>query len=120
MMLQVIFDDRFEIADAVKDAAPDGILCDQAEEALDQIDPGRRSRREVEMEARVAFEPCLDLGMLVGCVVVHHDMQIKGFRGLGVNGAQKAQELLMPVPMHARPMTLPVAMSSAANKVVVP
>jgi hypothetical protein len=25
----------------------------------------------VEMEARVAFEPCLDLGMLVGCVVVH-------------------------------------------------
>src|SRR5215831_4992919 len=31
--------------------------CDQAEEALDQIDPGRRSRREVEMEARMAFEP---------------------------------------------------------------
>src|SRR5260370_13803304 len=68
-MLQVIFDGRFEIGDAMKDAASDGILCDQAEEALDQIDPGRRSRREVEMEAPVAFEPCLDLGMLVGCVV---------------------------------------------------
>ena len=64
MMLQVMFDGRFEIGDAVKDAAQDGILGDQAEEALDQIDPGRRSRREVEMEARVAFEPCLDLGCL--------------------------------------------------------
>ncbi len=87
MMRQVICDGRFEIGDAVKDAAADGILSDQAEEALDQIDPGRRSRREVEMEARVAFEPCLDLGMLVGCVVVHHDMQIKRFRGLGFYGA---------------------------------
>ena len=64
MMLQVIFDGCFEIADAAKDAAPDGILCDQAEEAFDQIDPGRRSRREVEMEARAAFEPCLTLACL--------------------------------------------------------
>jgi hypothetical protein len=47
MMRQVICDGRFEIGDAVKDAAADGILSDQAEEALDQIDPGRRSRREV-------------------------------------------------------------------------
>src|SRR5262249_40163620 len=101
MMLQVLYDGCFEIGDAVEDAAPDGILCDQAEEALDQIDPGRRSRREVKMEAPVALEPCLDLGMLVGCVVVDDDMQIKGFRGLGVNGAQKAQKLLVPVPMHA-------------------
>jgi hypothetical protein len=90
MMLQVAFDSRFKIGDTAKHAAPDGALCDQAEEALDQIDPGRRSRREVEMEARVAFEPCLDLGMLVGGVVVHYGMQIKGFRGFGVNGAQKA------------------------------
>jgi hypothetical protein len=50
----------------MKDAASDGILGDQAEEPLDQIDPGGRSRREVEMEAPVTFEPCLDLGMLVG------------------------------------------------------
>ena len=101
MMLQVIFDRHFEVGNAVKDAASDGIPGDQAEKALDEVDPGRRGRREVEMEAWVAFEPCLDLGMLVGGVVVHHGMQIEGFRCLGIDGAQKAQELLMAVAIHA-------------------
>jgi hypothetical protein len=39
MMLQVIFDRHFEVGNAVKDAASDGIPGDQAEKALDEVDP---------------------------------------------------------------------------------
>ena len=64
VVLQVVFDGGFEVSDAAKHAAPNGILGDQAKEALDQIEPGCRGRGKVKMEARVSFQPCFDFGML--------------------------------------------------------
>ncbi len=81
MVLQVVFDGGFEVGDAAKHAAADGILGDQPEEALDLVEPRGGSRREVEMKARMAFQPCFDLGMLVGGIVVDHQME---GRALGV------------------------------------
>src|SRR6516165_6885020 len=101
VLLQVGFDCGLEFSNAAEDAAADGVAGDQAEEAFDQIDPGGRSRGEVEVEAGVALEPSLDLGVLVGRVVVDDEMQIEAFRRIAVDGAQEAQELLMAMAAHA-------------------
>ena len=109
----------FEFGDAVEDAAADGVLGDQAEEALDLIDPGRRSRREVDVEARVALEPGFDRGVLVGGVVVDDQVQIERLGRFAIDGAQICR-LPVTMPGHAFADDPPVATSSAANKVVVP
>ena len=58
--------------------------------------------------------------MLVGGVVVVHD-QVQLDVGVGAGDvAQEDQEFLVAVPRTTVPVTSPVAMSSAANKVVVP
>ena len=59
--------------------------------------------------------------MLVGGVVVHHQVQLAAV-GVGAGDLlEEGQELLVPVPRLARaPVTLPVAISSAANSVEVP
>ena len=93
MSFQVGIDCGLEFGDAVEDAASNGVIGDQAEEPFDQIDPGGRCRGEVEVEAGMALEPSLDLGVLVGRVVVDDEMQIERFEGVAVDGAQEAQEL---------------------------
>ncbi len=55
-----------EVSDGSFDA--DGIAGDLGEEAFHLVQPGSRGRREVEMEARVLFQPLLDLSVLVGGV----------------------------------------------------
>jgi hypothetical protein len=45
----------------------------------------------------VTLEPSLDLGVLVGCVIVDDEMQIERFGGI----AQEAQELLVAMAAHA-------------------
>ena len=52
VLVEVGFDGGLEFGDAVEHAAADGVFGDQAEEALDEIDPGGGSRGEVEVEAR--------------------------------------------------------------------
>ena len=44
-----VYEDRSGVVDAVKDAAADGFVGDQAEEAFDLIEPRGRSRREMPM-----------------------------------------------------------------------
>ena len=101
VVLQVGFDCGLEFGDTMENATADGVAGDQAEEALDLIDPGGRCGREVEMEAGVVLEPSLDLGVLVRCVVVDDEMQIEQFWGVAVDGAQEAQEFLMAMAAHA-------------------
>jgi len=49
----------------------------------------------MDVVARSSSEPALHFGMLVGCVVVHDQMNIKRFGDVGVNMSQELQELLM-------------------------
>ncbi len=56
----------------------------------------------MQVVARVLGEPSLDLGSLVGSVVVHDQMNVKlGGQPL-FQQAQEAQELLMPMTSVAR------------------
>ncbi len=70
VVFEVTLDGGFDLRDALEHAAADAIRGDQAEEALDLIEPGRRSRREVHMEPLVSREPGPDAGMFVCGVVV--------------------------------------------------
>src|SRR5579875_3746002 len=63
-------DGLLQPAHAVKAAAPDRLLCDQPEPALDQVEPGSPGRSEVKMEARMRGQPLLYCRMLVGAVIV--------------------------------------------------
>ena len=67
----------------------------------------------------VGRQPGLHLRVLVGGVVVHHQVQLDVGVGPG-HVLEERQELLMPVLLLAQPVSFPVAISNAANKVVVP
>ena len=82
-------------------AAPDGLVADQGEEALDQIEPRAVGRDEMEVPAWPRGEPGLDLGMFVGGLVVKDDVGLEvGRHGL-VDRPQEAKELLVPVARAA-------------------
>jgi len=46
-------------------------LAELREEPLGEVEPGRGSRHEVELDARMLLDPGLHLGMLGGGVVIH-------------------------------------------------
>ena len=94
-------DGGLEFDDRVKDAALEASPGEFGEEAFDGIEPGAGGRGEVEDEARMACQPGLDLWMLVGGVVVDDDVDDLADGHLGFNGIEEADELLMPVALHA-------------------
>src|SRR5215475_15624639 len=100
-MVQVVFDSEFEVSNAAKDAAANGILCNQAEEPLDQVCPGRGRGGKVQVEPRVPLEPGPHFGMLMGGIVIDHQMQVEPFGSVPVDRSQKAQEFLVTMPWHA-------------------
>lgn len=57
--------------------ALDLLLCDEREEALDLIDPGRRRRHEVNVPLRPPGEPVANEPALVARRVVHDDMDVE-------------------------------------------
>jgi len=52
-------------------------------------------------EVRIALQPGLHLGMFVGAVVVHHQVQWHRAGKFSIQTAQEAQKLLVPVPLKA-------------------
>lgn len=68
-------------------------LTEQAEPALDQIEPGAGSGREVQMKARMARKPRLHRRRLVGTVVIHDQMNVERAWHAVIDGAQELQEL---------------------------
>ena len=65
-----------EVLDGLEHAAADGLSLDDAEPDLDQVHPRRVGRGEVDLEPGVLLEPRADVGVLVGGVVVHHEVQL--------------------------------------------
>jgi hypothetical protein len=74
----------------------------------------------MEVPARPHGEPGLDLGMLVGGVVVEDDVDREVGRYGLVDRAQEAEELLVPVPRAALREDGAVEQVEGANRVVVP
>jgi len=81
--------------------------------------PRSGGRGEVELHAWIGGQPGLDLGSRVGGVVVHDQVQLAVGVGPG-DVLAEGQELLVRCRALHSPVTFPVAISNAANKVVVP
>src|SRR5215472_4983199 len=100
--VEIVIDDigvdlLHQLFDTAEGAAPNGLLSDEPEPALDLIEPTRIGRGVVQMIARMSGEPGLDLGMLMGAVVVRDQMNLQPRRNAGVEMFEKAQKLLVAV-----------------------
>ena len=73
----------------------------------------------MDVDSWVRGQPVADLDALVRGVVVHHQVQLDVGIGAG-HVLEEGEELLVAVPLLHNPVTFPVAISNAANKVVVP
>lgn len=114
-------DGGLKLRHGTEDAAFQPPLGQLGEIALDGIEPGTGCRREVEDEARMAFQPCQDLGMLVvGGIIVEHDVDHVSGRYFGFNLIEETNELLMAVALHATADHLALHTLRAANSVLVP
>ena len=82
---QIAHDIIGELAHAGEAPFADDILRQLSEEALDQIEPGRARRREVNMKSRMLCEPLLDTLLFVGAVVVDDQVQIQVLRRFPVD-----------------------------------
>ena len=65
-----------ESFDAGKDAAPELILGQVAEESLDHVEPTVAGGREVEMKALVARRPAQNRRVFVGGIVVNDQVEL--------------------------------------------
>ena len=77
-----------EVLDGGEDSSVDGRTVDDGEEDLDHVEPGGAGGGEVDVGAGVGLQPGAHLGGLVGCVVVHHQVQLV----VGVGARDLAQE----------------------------
>jgi hypothetical protein len=96
------FDDRME------DAAFGPSLCQLGEVAFDGVEPGSRGGGEVQRPARMTGQLLTNLGVLVGGVVVGDGMDELVGRYRRLDGVEEADELLMPVLLHATSCELAV------------
>ena len=119
-MLEVAANGLLELLGRAMSAATDVALRERCEPTLDLVEPGCRGRSEVDVEPRVACEPGSDRRGLVRPVVVHHEVDVQLGRDAGLDGSQEPQELCTAMPAVQLADDPPVAISSAANSVVVP
>ena len=101
MSFDVLLNDTNQCWDTVKATPADLLLRQFAEPPLYHVEPGTGCWGEVEVEARVSTEPGLDSRVLVGAVIVHNQMKLKGGKCLGIDFLEKTNELLVPMVRHA-------------------
>lgn len=77
-----------EVPDRAVGAAVDGLAFDHRESDLDQVHPGGAGRGEVADDPRVRGQPLRHDPVLVGGVVVHHQVQL----GVGVGARDLLEE----------------------------
>ena len=101
MLLDVAVDGGLKVDDRVEHTAFEAAARERREEALDGVDPGAGLWREVEDPARMASEPSLNLGVLVGGVVVDDGMDGFAGRDGALDRIEETNELLVAVALHA-------------------
>jgi len=100
---------RFDqVLHAGKHTAAQSLVSDVAEEALDHVQPRRRSGREVHVESPVLVQPLLHHGVLVRGVVVADQVQRLVFGRLTVDLPEELQPLGMAMARLALRDDLPV------------
>src|SRR3712207_1630760 len=96
--LDVAADRRFEGVDRGEDAAPELAQGEQGEPALDEVEPGGRGRREVQVVAGALGQPVPDDARLVGAQVVEHQVHLEVGRDAAVDLIEEGPELLGAMP----------------------
>src|ERR1700722_58581 len=102
-MIDPSFDSLLQFGNVVEDTSTYLLASDFGEEALNQIEPGRRCRDEVQLEARMAIEPTLYSRRLVRGVVVGDQVKIEIGEGFSVDLFQKLEEFSSAMARHAFP-----------------
>ena len=82
MFVDVVTDGRDQVLDVAEDSAAKAVLREVTEEPLHHVEPRTAGRREVDVEAGMAGEPLLHLGMFVGCVVICDKVNLLGVPSL--------------------------------------
>lgn len=101
MVIEIVLNCSFELSDTFEYATPDAIACDQAEEALDLIEPGRRGGGEMHMEARMFGQPGFDRWMLMGGIVVGDQVQVEALGRAAVDEPKEFEPFLVTMTFHA-------------------
>jgi len=101
MVLNVSHDGFDQLRHTAERAASDALLGDFAKPPLDHVEPRTRGWGEMQVESRVALEPCLDSLVFVGGVVVDDQVQVELGRRFGVDLLQETDEFLMAMARHA-------------------
>src|SRR6202140_2486432 len=91
-----------QLADAAERPAPNCLLSDEAEPALHLIEPTGVGRGVMDVVARPARQPSLNLGMLVGAVVVRHQMDVEPGRNAAVEVIKKREKFLVAMARLAQ------------------
>ncbi len=89
-------------------ASPYSFFGQFSQPTFHQVQPRTAGRGEMKVEAWMSLEPISHFGFLVGGVIVNNQVKIKDWCRLGVHPAQKAQELLVSVPLRALANNTPV------------
>src|ERR1039457_6830472 len=100
-MIDPFYDSLLQFGNVVEDTSAYLLASNFGEQALNQIEPGRRCRDEVQLEARMALEPTLDSRRLVRGVVVGDQVEIEIGEGFSVDLLQKLEEFPGAMARHA-------------------
>ena len=76
-MIDPFDDGGLEFGNAAEDASAYSLASDLVEQPLNQIEPGRGCRGEVQLEARMALEPTLHGRRLVCGVIVEDQVEVE-------------------------------------------
>jgi hypothetical protein len=120
MFDQVLIDRGLQIDHAFEHSAFAPALCEDAEKAFDGVGPGRGGWRKMEGEARMPVKPGHNFQVLMGSVVVQHDVNVFPLGTLASIWLRKRMNSWWRCFCMHCPMTEPFRTLSAANKVVVP
>src|SRR5215208_4559467 len=95
--LEILLECGDEFWQTMKDAASQAFDREVSEEALHHIEPRGAGRSEMQIEAWMLGQPCFDLGVLMGRVVIQDQMQLSIWLRLPVDKLEKLQPFLVPV-----------------------
>ncbi len=91
-----------QLADAAERPASNSLLGDEAEPAFHLVEPTGVGWGVMDVVARPARQPGLNLGMLVGTVVVRDQVDVEPRRDAAVEVIKKREKFLMAMARFAQ------------------
>lgn len=94
--VEICLDAGDQLRDAAEDSAAQVFLGQVTKPAFDLVEPGRRGRGEMQVKPLVPLQPSLDLGVLVGAVVVQDQMDLQTRGHLTIDRVEEPTTTLAP------------------------